>query len=302
MNKAALKKIIPDRFWKFIRLRIILADHSRIAKLCRGYIDDYFSGRCAKFRPVAKKDLGTRRVIWQYWAQGFEPERLPDVVKLCLDSVDRWRGDYEIIRLSDATISEYVDLPDFVWAKKEHGFSTTSFSNILRLALLAAYGGCWLDSTVYLSGPIPERYSDYGFFMFQRDDGEVNKSYWENTYAYYFGWDRRFKVRVLTSIAFAKAGDSFTTDYLNLMLQVWERNDHYPFYFIFQIMFNELVASGHSRPDCPLENDCPPHYLMQIVNDSFPYASVKETMGLVPFHKLTFKNMEFRKLQDTLGI
>lgn len=303
MRKELLKKIIPNPVWAFCRRVSILNDHKRISLLCDKYIDTYFSNKNRLFDVVPKKNLEGKKIIWQYWAQGYEG-KLPEVVKVCFDSVDKYKGEYEIIRLSDATIAEYVDIPDFVWQKRGHGFSVTAFSNVLRLALLDLYGGVWLDATVLLTDKIPESFSQYDFFMFQRDENEPHKKYWENTYAYYFGWGKRFKVRVLTSIVFSKKGSRFIDDYLNLLLYVWKANDEYPFYFTFQILFNQLVESGKSANNCPIFNDCLPHYLMQIINDGFKYATVQTTCTHCSMHKLTFKDInikEFRRVMDLLS-
>lgn len=285
--------------WSLIRKKSIVREHDKMGSLCDEYIKRYYQDRKELFTIEPKKNLSGKKVIWQYWAQGFESE-LPEVVRTCLASVDRYKGDYELVRLSDKTIPEYVDLPDFVWEKRRNGWSIAFFSDVLRLALLYVYGGVWLDATILLTEPIPDRYSTYDFFMFQRDNNEKHKSYWENSYAYYFGWSKEFKVRVLNSIIFAKAGDSFLHDYLNLMLFVWERSETYPYYFTTQIMFNQLLSCGKSIPDCPVESDCLPHYLMQIINDSFPYATVEETCALCTMHKLTYKDIDISRFREVI--
>lgn len=303
MNKELLKKIIPAGIWRRLRKARILRDHKRIAELCDGYITDYFDGKTFRFPNEPKQNLSGKKIIWQYWAQGFDGD-LPEVVRVCLESVDKYREDYEIIRLSDETIADYVDLPDYVWAKRGHGFSVTAFSNVLRLALLYHYGGVWIDATVLLTGPIPSKYEEYDFFMFQRDDSEQNKRYWEDSYAYYFGWEKDFKVRVLTSIAFSKPGSSFTGDYLNLLLLVWDRNDTYPFYFTFQVLFNQLVESGKVDKPCPIESDCTPHMMMQIMNDDNAPFDIFEVVRKWNIHKLSYKEMNisnFKKYYELLS-
>ena len=123
---------------------------------------------------------------------------MPEIVHICFDSVDRYKGEYKVIRLDDAMISEYIDLPDFVWERrKNQQFTRTFFSDLLRVALLSTYGGVWLDATILLTGKLPKEYEDLDFFMYQRSEAQPNKTYWENTYAYYFGWDIDYKVRVL---------------------------------------------------------------------------------------------------------
>ncbi len=297
--KESLKKFVPAGMWRLIRKHFILRDHKRVAALCDSYIDAYYSSGKKLFNVSPKKNLAEKKIIWQYWAQGFDGE-LPEVVRVCLDSVDKYKGDYEVIRLSDETIADYVDLPDYVWAKRGHGFTVTAFSNVLRLALLYTYGGVWLDATVLLTDYLPTKYSQYGFFMFQRDEKEPHKKYWEQSYAYYWGWGPKFKVRVLTSIVFAKAGNLFLGDYLNLLLYVWNNNEQYPFYFTFQILFNQLVERGKSSPDCPIVNDCPPHYLMQLINDKSFYLNVDEIVERCSMHKLTFKELSIERFETLI--
>lgn len=288
--KQIVKYLIPTGLWSNIRKRRIIRDQANIAHLCDSYIEDYFHNDEKLFVPKPKIDLFGKQIIWQYWAQGFDGE-LPEVVKCCLESVDKYKGNYEVIRLSDETISQYVDIPDCIWAKRGHGFSVTAFSNILRLALLDTYGGLWLDSTVLLTGEIPDYLAENDYFMFQRDEDEINKKYWEGTYAYYFGWGNDFRVRVLTSIVYSKAGSRFIDDYLNLLLYVWKVNDCYPFYFTFQVLYNQLVASGMSASACKIVNDCPPHCLMQIINDPNAPFTIDETLEKCTMHKLTYKEL-----------
>lgn len=297
--KQVAKSLVPTGMWSRIRKRRIVKDQARIAKVIDSYISEYFSGGEKLYVPKMKVDLSGKKIIWQYWAQGFEGE-LPEVVKCCLESVDKYKGEYEVIRLSDDTISQYVDIPDYIWEKRGHGFSVTAFSNVLRLALLDTYGGVWLDSTVLLTGEIPDYLAENDYFMFQRDESEVNKKYWEGTYAYYFGWGKDYKVRVLTSIVYSKAGSRFIDDYLNLLLYVWKVNEKYPFYFTFQILYNQLVSSGMTAPACEIVNDCPPHYLMQIINDPSSSVTVRETLDVSPMHKLTYKNIDLDRFREVL--
>lgn len=166
MIKELAKTILPDNVWSAFRRRRIIAGQNAAASVCDHYIEQYFFGGEEVFHSKKRKDLEGKKIIWQYWAQGFEGE-LPGIVKECLASVDRYKGEYEIIRLSDDTISEYVDLPDYLWSKRDNGFSITVFSDVLRLALLYLYGGVWFDATIYMTGQIPEKYSQYNFFMFR---------------------------------------------------------------------------------------------------------------------------------------
>ena len=59
-------------------------------------------------------------------------------------------------------------MPDYIREKyKDGNFTTTHFSDLLRLELLYMYGGCWIDATVYCSEKIPTYMLESQFFMFK---------------------------------------------------------------------------------------------------------------------------------------
>ena len=218
-----------------------------------------------------------------------DKDSLPEIVQICFDSVDRNRGDYRVIRLTDTTVSEYIDLPDFVWRKRENAqFTRTLFSDLLRIALLSVYGGVWLDATILLTGGLPDTYGKYDFFMFQRSEEEKNKRYWEGVYAYYFGWRTDFKVKVLNSIIFAQKDSLVISTLKDLLLYFWETQDSVPDYFFFQILFDELITKRLSNKNCPVINDCIPHIIQTKINGKYEEVSFGEALKLTNIHKMAY--------------
>lgn len=59
-----------------------------------------------------------KKIIWQYWGQDIDAN-LPDMVKLCFASVERFKDDSVVIRLTDKTIRDYIELPEFIWQKRQ---------------------------------------------------------------------------------------------------------------------------------------------------------------------------------------
>ena len=160
------------------------------------------------------------------------------------------------------------------------------FADLLRLMLLKVYGGVWLDATVLLTGPIPEQYSWCDFFAFRRDPAEPNQAYWRNTYAYYFGWAKGFRVNLLNSILFAHKGSRTVSDLCNLMLIWWKDHNSLPDYFFFQILC-DVYGIPNSMP---LVSDTLPHYLQQSINDpKFTIMERGDIIRRIPIHKLTYK-------------
>ena len=122
--------------------------------------------------------------IWCLWWQGIE--NAPLIVKKCVNSIKKNKGDYDFILITKDNYSEYVDIDEYIINKLEKKQITiTHFSDILRARLLSTYGGVWVDATMYFTTNIfkefdnivfnsnrEEKIGDYtGFFM----GGKPNK-------------------------------------------------------------------------------------------------------------------------------
>lgn len=269
--------------WRKLRERKILAQHKRVAAICEDLIEQQ-AAKPYHWQPLAKKVFDTDRIIWQYWAQGYE--NVPPVVRECLDSVEKYAEGYLLIRLTDENLPEYLDLPEFVQQKRTSIFSRAFFSDLLRLMLLKAYGGIWMDATIFLSNRIPPDFTDNNLFFFRRDPAEHHISYWRNTYAYYFGWSKGFRVNMLSSFLIGKKGATSISDLCDLMLLWWKDHSELPDYFFLQI----LIDVYKCKEDFPLVSDTLPHYLQQSINDpKFNLMSREEILRTIPIHKLTYK-------------
>lgn len=274
--------ISRTELWRWLRERKILAQHRRVAAICERLIADYRKQKVTyTFKP--KVTFDTDRLIWQYWAQGYD--NVPPVVLDCFDSVDKYATDYKVIRLSDATLSSYIDVPEFLMKKR--GLMTTAhFSDILRSMLLKTYGGIWMDATIMLTGPIPEEYAERDFFVYRRDPSEPNYRYWRNVYAYYFGWAKGFRVNMLSSFIVSKKRNPAISELCDLLLLWWTNNNTLPDYFFFQILFDTNDKAFVSE----IVSDTLPHYLQQSINDpKFNIMSPMDIIRKIPIHKLTYK-------------
>ncbi|MBD5366018.1 MAG: capsular biosynthesis protein [Bacteroides sp.] len=286
--KQAIGNVVKKAIcWNRIRSLLLIRQHKRISQLCRGLLSEPEIYRnIVDLKP--KKTFESDHIIWQYWGQGYDSEQLPDVVKICLDSVDKYAGDAIVVRVSDKNIGDYITLPGWLEAKKEK-FPKANYSDLVRCMLLRVYGGCWLDATVLLSDEIPTRYWEADLFVYCRDDLEINKAYWENTFAAYFGWGKGFKVRMLNSIIFCKRNNQYISEVVDILSYIWKNAEDYPHYFFFQILTEVMIEDGYLR-NFHTANDCLPHYLQQFINDpKFNLASCDEILKMTPIHKLTYK-------------
>lgn len=280
-------KSVPNKVWGLIRNQIVARKHGRVVKFWQPIIADYFEGKIEKNSLKAKQQI-SEKVIWQYWGQLNDGSPLPAVVQRCFDSVDKYKGDYQVIRLNDDNIREYLDFPDFVWnAANESKFSKVFFSDLLRLALLHVYGGVWLDATILLTAPLSKEFSNQDYFVFQRSDDEPNKSFWAGPHTSYWSWDPRYRVKMLNSIIFAKKGSVVIAIMVDLILHYWKTQDKIINYFFFQILYDELVNGKLKGLKCSVVSDTLPHVLRVLV-DGNHYMSLPELLQRVNMHKLTY--------------
>ena len=100
--------------------------------------------------------------IWIYWNKGIE--QAPIIVQKCYESVCEY-SNQKIILLNDQNLADYIRLPDYIEKKKDAGqIPMAGYADLMRFALLEHYGGTWIDSTVYLTEPLPDTILNSDFF------------------------------------------------------------------------------------------------------------------------------------------
>ena len=262
----------------------------RVAAFWQDAIAKYQKGELARYDlPVKRPELVGKKIIWQYWGQGLD--NLPEVAKLCFASVDKFAGEYQVMRLTDTTFNEYVDFPEFVEQKRQLAdFRPAYFSDLLRTALIKNYGGVWLDASVFLTDQLPHNYTKYDFFVFSRDPQSPYQAWGAGNADCYFNWNSEFKVNFLNSIIFGKPNNSIATVMLDLLLYFWENQTKVQHYFFYQILLNELKEMRIVAFDFPVVDDTYPHLLQFDLNKPFDkvrydYITQKSSLHKLSFHK-----------------
>lgn len=288
---SVYKYILPKKWYDYTENASSLRRQKRTAKSLEPIIDNYFDGKIKKYSFVPKKEFAVdSKIIWQYWGQGINKDTVPEIVQLSFDSVDKYKGDYQVIRLTDETLADYIDIPEFVFEKRKSNpkFTMTFFSDLLRLILLRTYGGIWMDATILLTGKIPDSYANLEYFMFQRSLDEPHKTYWFHADPYYFGWQQNFKVRVLNSIIFGKSNSEVLCSLLDILLYIWKERDEIKYYFTFQVIYQEIITRKLPYLKCKIVNDCTPHIIQKKIMLGYPYLNFKEAFEMTPIHKLSY--------------
>jgi len=110
--------------------------------------------------------------IWFLWLQGFD--NAPLEVKECYESWVRLNPGWEVVFMDESDIAAYITVPKWRVAKYV-------LSELLRINLLAKYGGVWADATCYCVQPLDEwlpAYISAGFFAFERPGPDRMISSW----------------------------------------------------------------------------------------------------------------------------
>ena len=288
--KYIYKEMMPKKLFNKIQNKTYFKTQKMVGEDWDRVLKEYFTNKIGTEQIKPKKTFNNEKIIWQFWGQGWDFEKLPDVVKISYKSVEKYKKDYEIIHLDMNNINDYLEIPAYILKKvedKKMGFA--HFTDIIRLALLYNYGGVWIDATILLTDYLPQEYFEMDYFMFQRDDNLENKKDWEDYDDFYFSWNNEMKVRVLNSIIFAKKNNEIIKTLLDMLLIFWEHNDLVPNYFFFQVLYTELIENYYKKKQCKIVSDTLTHELIRVWFDKFSQEKLDEITKRNNVHKLTYK-------------
>lgn len=148
-------------------------------------------------------DRRLRDKIWICWWQGLD--NAPEIVKTCVESIRRNAGGYEIIVITDENCKDYVQFPKWIEEKYKSGvFSRTHYSDLLRMSVLAKYGGIWIDSTFFCMGRSFENYMKMPLWSIKRPDYlhcSVASGYFAG-YSLGCGYENRWMFKVIRDFLF----------------------------------------------------------------------------------------------------
>ena len=214
----------------------------------------------------------SKKIIWFLWLQGLDTA--PPVVKNCYNVMVDKLHNYKIILLTADNIGNYVSLPNFIFEKWQNGrITNTHFSDILRLELLIAYGGIWMDSTVLLmQDRIPKQIENADLFYFQvLQPGyvSINMSSW---------------------FMCAKPNNPILCLARECIYDYWKKNNKLYNYFLLHYC---IVLAAEKYPELykniPKYSSAPPHILQSELFNSYNDDRLSEIRQMCFVQKLTYK-------------
>ncbi len=102
--------------------------------------------------------------IWLYW----EDDQIPDLVKLCYESIEKHCQEYEVKLLNASNVKDYINLP-----KLSDQIPLAQKADLIRLELLVKFGGIWMDASIFLTRNLDwilSKIDDHDAFLFYSDE------------------------------------------------------------------------------------------------------------------------------------
>ena len=232
----------------------------------------------------------SRLPVWSMWFQG--ESDAPELVRICLESTRANCGEHPFHVLTSGNLSEYLSLPGYVFDRlKEGGMKTAHFSDIVRMSLLAEYGGLWLDAAVFTASRIPEEVFAHEYYTV-RHKTDIN--------------DRNVALqRWTTYLQAAHKGNVLCRFVRDIMLEYWKAQTT----FIDYVMTDYFIALAYEDlPLCRELLDAVPmnnpriEDMMPLLDKKYSEEAYEELTRETSFFKLTYKQ-DFRKSingQETL--
>ncbi len=150
-----------------VRRRLIEKHKIMLNYLEQRYKDYWITYKFSKALPDCHENM--RDKIWICWWQGLD--NAPEIVKACVQSIKRNSGMYDVICITENNYKDYIQFPDWIeYKRKKNIISRTLYSDLLRLSLLAKYGGIWLDATFFCTGQCFDKYMSLPLWSIKRPD------------------------------------------------------------------------------------------------------------------------------------
>lgn len=160
--------------------------------------------------------------VFVFW--GYNP--MPDLVKACMRSAEK-NLTQKVLLLNEKTLFDYIELPGVIMDKFRAGkIAVAHFLDICRVELLYNHGGFWLDSTGFVTSPIPQYIIDQDFFVFMAGNNVGSPySYIQNCF-----------IR-------ARKGAYLLASWRQTIHNFWMNEPREFDYFMHQLMFKALVQT-----------------------------------------------------------
>lgn len=212
------------------------------------------------------------------WLQG--EESAPELVKACFRSMRKFLN-VELVILDENTISDWITLPPYIIKKWKAGkIRLAHFTDICRVELLYQHGGIWLDSTDFMTAPVPEQIMNADFFVYLAG-------------RHYGGWYAFMQNCFIR----ARKHNPLLGVWREVIFKYWEKENNIICYYAHQLMFQFAVENNKTARllfnEMPKVEQDPTHALwIDHYLEPFDEDKYKKLTDGAFFQKTSYKSKE----------
>ncbi len=227
--------------------------------------------------------------IWQCWLQGHK--NTPPMVQSCLKSVQKYHAQRSIKVLDRDSVHNFITIPQYILHKYHQGIIPHAhFCDYIRVALLAKYGGTWIDATVYLSDAIANPIFEQDFFALKFPQW-CQMTAFPSSASVFADNKSSLHMRCFSNWFMHSKCNNRLVQLLQLLLEAyWERESSLLDYYIFHIFATYAILKdsicSHIFQNMLEVNNAHAHLLQQCLPheyDAHLYAHIKQSTTI---HKL----------------
>ncbi len=227
--------------------------------------------------------------IWQCWLQG--KEHMPPLVKACMHSVQCHNTEHKIKIIDENSVHQYITIPQHILIKyQQKKICPAHFVDYIRVALLAKYGGTWMDATVFFTQPLPKHIFKQSFFAFALPSWcELTKlPAMEEVFTTHM---RSLDARSFSNwFMHAKAHTRYILLIKKFLEEYWLREESAFDYFFFHIFCTYALFKdpqcAESFINMPKISNAHAHLLQQCLTKEYDATLFKNICQLTAVHKL----------------
>lgn len=199
------------------------------------------------------------------------------MVRACIRSVKRHAAGHPVQIITADNYSQWVELPVRVLhAWQENNISSANFADILRAALLAKYGGCWIDATIWLSDDLKPEIFDHLFYScrYEPDGIYITDNKWSNFFL-------ATRIQSVT-ICFVR----------DMLLEYMEQESRFVDYFLMDYIIRwgyDHIDAVRAEIDAIPYNNRRVHDMIRILNQAEDSDVVRNLLADTYIHKLSWR-------------
>ena len=253
-------------------------------KVIYDYIMSYYSD---KF-DIKKTNTGDKLegCIWTAWLQG--EENAPEVIQLTIASMRKHANGHRVVVLTNDNVDDYIEIPSIIKTKHSNGImGHAHYSDVIRIMILAKYGGVWLDATIFINTPIDEKAFVSPFYSIGFSSNKKSE----------YVSDHKWIVVILGGCK----QSIYLYDIAHMLTSYWEEHIIPIDYFVFDYIISALYSRNidfHDIVDSLEKQKRFTYELSLIINEPFNDNIMNGLVSQNCFYSLSYKKNYIKKTKE----